>query len=381
MQKTVDLAQLAKLLLRRRRLILVCTAAAVVISALVSLVLPQWFKARASILPPESGVEQQDIVSIMRFAGYRPAAIPTLTSPSEIYAAVLGSIRVTDAVIDSLDLIKTYRKKSREETRETVCYGMRVSVSPQGLVLVDYEDKDPARAAAVANAFVAELDRFYSRTRVTTARRVRQLIEQQLGQTEQELQSAQGALKAFKERTGAVMISEQTNASIQTAAELYGRIAELEVSLERISQFATDKSPEVIDTKTQIRALEHKLAEMGYTDAGEGSQGDAGVTLFPKFNAAPSLEERLADLMMAVEIKTSVYRVLSEQYEEARIQEARDTPTIQVLDWAQRPHIRSRPKRKLIVAISTVAAFFLSSLWVVYRDRTHELAAQSESLA
>lgn len=381
MQKTVDLAQLAKLLLRRKRLILLCTAGAVVISALVSLVVPQWFKARASILPPESGVEQQDIVSIMRYAGYRSAAIPALTSPSDIYAAVLGSTRVTDAVIDSLGLIKTYRKKSREETRQTVWYGLRVSVSPQGLILVDYEDRDPARAAAVANAFVAELDRFYSQTRITTAKKVRQLIQQQLSQTEQELQAAQAALKTFKERTGAVMIPEQTSASIQTAAQIYGKIAELEVSLERIRQFATDKSPEVIDTRAQIRALERKLAEMGYTSVDEGAQNDAGVTLFPRFNAAPSLEEQLTDLVMAVEIKTSVYKVLSQQYEEARIQEARDTPTIQVLDWAQRPHIRSKPKRKIIVGISAVAGFFLSSLWVIYRDRSHGLVPPNESLA
>jgi uncharacterized protein involved in exopolysaccharide biosynthesis len=283
--------------------------------------------------------------------------------------------------VDSLDLIQAYGKGSLEETREAVWYGLRVSVSPEGLVLVSYEDRDAARAAAVANAFVAELDRFYSETRVTTARKVRELIERQMGKTEAELESAQAALKDFKERTGAVMISEQTDASIRTAAELYGRIAELEVNLERISQFATDKSPEVMDTKAQIRALERKLVEMGYADAGPDSEADAGVTLFPKFSSAPSLEQQLADLMMAVEIKASVYKVLSEQYEEARIQEARDTPTIQVLDWAQRPHMRSRPKRKMIVAISTVAGFFLSSLWVIYRARPRGLAAPDESLA
>lgn len=381
MQKTVDLIRLAKLLIANRKLILACTAGAIVVSSVISLVLPQWFRARASVLPPESGVGQQDVISIMRFAGYRPAAIPALTSASEIYSAVLRSNRVTDAVIDSLDLTKAFGDKSRGAVREIIWSGARVSVTSAGLVLVDYEDKDPSRAAAVANAFVAELDRFYTQTRVTTARKVRELIETQMRRTGQELEAAQAALKTFKQRTGAIMIPEQTHASIQTAAGLYGRIAELEVSLERISQFATDKSPEVVDTKAQIRALERKLGEMGYTDAGDDSSPGAGVKLFPKFSASPTLEEQMTDLVMAVEIKTSVYKVLSEQYEEARIQEVKDTPAIQVLDWAERPHVRSRPKRKLIVAISTVAALFLSSLWVIYRTRTDRLATEEESLA
>jgi hypothetical protein len=133
-------------------------------------------------------------------------------------------------------------------------------------------------------------------------------------------------------------------------------------------QYATERSPEVLDIRTQIRALERKLAEMGYME-GE-VEADDGSTLFPKFSTAPEIEQQLAVLMRDVEIKRSVYTVLSEQYEQAKIQELKDTPTLRVLDWAYPPELRSRPKRKKIVGISVALALLLSSVWVYYREKS-----------
>jgi uncharacterized protein involved in exopolysaccharide biosynthesis len=197
------------------------------------------------------------------------------------------------------------------------------------------------------------------------------MIEKRLTETRSELGRAEDSLRAFKETTGAIFISDQATASIKTAAEIYARIAQLEVDLARARQYATEKSPEVLDLRVQIVTLESKLAEMGYSKSGSGQ--DAGTYLFPKFDAAPGLEQKLADLTMEVEIKRSVYAALCEQYEQARIQEAKDTPTIQVLDRADPPSVRSKPKRKAMVGISTVAAFLLSSAFVLHRERNRAI--------
>jgi tyrosine-protein kinase Etk/Wzc len=247
------------------------------------------------------------------------------------------------------------------------CKRLAVGVTREGLVRVEYDDKDRERSAVVTNTFVRELDRFNRETNVTGARRARQFVENRIVQAEMELDGAEEELKEFKQATGAVFISEQAEASIQTAAEIYGRIAELEVSMERLRQFATDKSPEIVDIKTQIRALKRQLAELGYMDSSGIDTTD--TRLFPSFSSTPELERRLAELMRNVEIKRAVYRVLSEQYEEAKIQEMKDMPTLQVLDWASPPLMRVKPKRKTMVIVSTALAFLLSSLAVFYRER------------
>ncbi len=367
MDERVSFGELGKMLFRNGKVIVLVTAGAFVLSAALSLVLPQWYKARATILPPESAVSQPDIVGIMRYAGVKPAQLPTVTTPADIYSVILRSNTIAEAVIDSLDLVKVYKAKRLRDAKERVFDNTQVTLMPEGVVEVAYEDKDRIRAADVANAFVRELDKFNRESKVSTARRVREMVEDRLRETRAELERAEDALKVFKETSGAIFISEQASASIRTAAEIFGEIAQLEVSLDRLKQYATDKSPEVMEINLEIRTLRRKLAEMGYIKS-ESDQPPSS-NLFPRFDAAPRLEKQIADLTMEVEIKRSVYKVLSEQYEEARIQEARDTPTLQILDWAQPPDIRSKPKRKAMVAVSTAAAFLLSSAVVLHRER------------
>lgn len=379
MDDKVSLPGVVYVLFRYRRAIAAATALAVLVSAGISLVLPKWYKAKATILPPESVTSDTDIAGLMRSAGYRRARLLTLVSPSDVFSAILTSHRVTTAVIDSLDLMEVYGVGSMVDVIDIVADRRKVSVNPKGLIEVEYEDRDAGLAADVANAFVRLLDEFNRETQITSARRVRQFIENRIGEAITDLEVAEGRLQEFKEATGAVFISEQARVSIETAAEIYGRIAELEVDLERLGEFATDRSPEVVDIRSQIRALEHKLAEMGYMKSGDENTNDS--SLFPKFSTAPELEKRLGELTREVEIKRSVYRVLSEQYEEAKIQEMRDTPTLQVLDWAHRPMVRSKPRRKTIVAVSGALALLLSS-FVVFSRRTagEEILPQGSSV-
>jgi len=367
MDERISLGDIGRVLLRNRKTVLAATAAALLVSVAVSLLLPQWYKARATVLPPESTSAMPDIIGIMRYAGVKPTQLPTVTTPSDIFAAILRSTSATEAVIDSLDLVRVYRCKSLKDAKERVFENTEVTIGPEGLIEITYEDRERARSAEVANAFVRELDRFNRQTMVTGARRVREMVENRLAETRMDLEDAQNRLKAFKETTGAVFIAEQAAASIETAADIYGQLAGLEVSLERVKQFATDKSPEVIDLKLQMQALRGKLAEMGYL--GSGSEVDPGSRLFPRFDAAPGLEKQLADLTTEVEIKRTVYVVLSEQYEQARIEELKTASTLQVLDWARPPDFRSKPKRKVIVTVSTAAAFLLASAIVLRRAR------------
>jgi uncharacterized protein involved in exopolysaccharide biosynthesis len=377
MADTVDLSEIALILFRNRKPIGLTTLAAMVIALAVVLVAPKWYKGRATVLPPESTMDQMDITGLMMFAGYQPAMLPGLVSPTDIYAAVLESNRVKDEIIEAFNLIEVFKAKDRDRARKKLEKRTTINLTGLGLVELEYEDRDKQRAADIANAYVEALDRYNREARVTTARKVREFIETRIDETRLELDEAEVDLQEFKERTGAVLISEQTRVSIETAAEIYARIAELEVSIERLGQFATERSPEIIDLRSQIRALERKLAEMGYSTGAEGDVGESN--LFPKFSRAPEMEKELATLLREVEIKRAVYGVLSEQYEQSRIQEMRDTPTVQVLDWAKPPIRHFKPKASRVVPISGALAFFLSSFYAVWRQRRRAANSHPES--
>jgi tyrosine-protein kinase Etk/Wzc len=381
MEQRVNMMDVLKALVAGRRLIAFSTAAAVAVAVVVSLLLPQWYKSRATVLPPESSASQLDVIGIMQFAGYQPGLIPTLSSPSEVYAAIMGSIRIKLAVIDSLDLAAVYDESRPEKLLADLGKHTWITVTSEGIVIVECEDKEPVRAKRLVDTYVSELDRFNRFSKVTSAKAVRQFIEVRIAQVVEELNAAENELKAFKDSTGAVLISEQSRVSIETAAEIFARIAELEVQRARLRLFATDRSPEIVDINRQIAALERKLEEMGYRKSGSPVERES--TLFPKFSDAPELELNLARLMRDVEVKRAVYQVLSEQYEQAKIQEMKDTPTVQVLDWGHVPTLRYRPKRKVIVLVTAVAALLVSSVVAVVRQRVRrgEYAPEREALA
>jgi len=378
MEQTLSLSYVTLIILRHRKRIASATLITALVAAAISLILPKWYKATASILPPDVSASQVELIGLGQYVDAVPPAIPTLSSPSDIYAAVLQSRRVMDAVIDSLNLIEAFGVKKRHKAAERIRRHMGIEVGLDGVVRIEYEDKDRDRSAAVVNAFISELDRFNRFTRITTAGKLRAFIEKRLNETLKELMLAEENLKRFKEQSGAVVISEQTRVSIETAANLFAKIAALEVQLERLKAYATEKSPEIREVRSQMRALRRKLAEMGYSTADVSDTAD--IVLFPDFSSAPELEQRLAELTREVEIKNAIYRVLSEQYEQARIQELRNTPSLQVLDWAKPPPVHSRPKRKLIVAVSALFAFLLSSFVVVKRVGLEAATPASENL-
>ncbi len=367
MEQRVNMTDVLKTLVAGRRFIALCSGIAVAVAVIVSLLLPQWYKSRATVLPPESAASQLDVIGMMQFAGYQPGLIPTLSSPSEVYAAILGSVRIRRAVIDSLDLGEVYDERGLEKLLGEIGKHTWISVTGEGIVVVECEDKKPERAKLMVDTYVNELDRFNRFSKVTSAKAVRQFIEVRIEQVVDELDAAESRLRVFKDSTGAVLISEQARVSIETAADIFAMIAELEVQRERLKFFATEKSPEIIDVNRQIAALERKLAEMGYRASTSPVRHE--TTLFPRASDAPGLELDLARLMRDVEVKQAVYAVLSEQYEQARIQETKDTPTVQVLDWGHVPTVRYRPKRKVIVLVTAVAALLVSSMAAVVRRR------------
>lgn len=367
MEQRVNMFEIIRILIAERRFIVLCTAATLVVSVAISLVLPRWYKSRASVLPPDSATSQMDLVGMMQYAGFQPGMLPTIASPSDVYAKILGSVRVRRAVIDSLGLAGVYDQNSIEDLLEELGKHTWIDVSPEGLVIVECEDRHPERAKQMVDAYVNELDRFNRFTRVSTARGVRQFIETRLQEVEKELNVAEAGLRAFKDSTGAVLISEQARVSIETAAELFAKIAELEVQRERMRPYATEMSPEIVDIDLQIQALERKLEEMGYRRSAADDGHDS--LLFPRFSDTPGLELNLERLMRDVEVKRAIYGVLVEQYEQARIQELRDTPTVQVLDWGLVPVGKWRPKRTVIVLTSTISALLLSLVIAVVRHR------------
>lgn len=384
----ISFIEVIEILVRRRRTLITTVLLVLALSAVVSLLIPRTYESTASILPPDAAMNQLDVAGILQSVGIiQPARLPTMATPADLYKAILESQNVRIAVIDSLDLEEVYGAKNLQAALETLAENSDIRVTDEGLIRVAVEDRSAERAAAIANAHVFELDRFNKDSSSERARRTRRFVEGRLTETEGALGRAENGLLGFQESTGIVTLPEQAVVSIETAAELWKSMTELEVTLAATAGFESERSPRVVRLRSQIRELRSRIAELdrGMGDGGGDSAGSVGGTVPPRIfvglREAPDLALRYARFLRDVEIQKAVFTFLTRQLEEAKIQENRDTPTLQVLDRAVPPSMAARPKKKVIVASATAIALLFSALWCLWIERWERLGDDSEEVA
>ena len=192
----------------------------------------------------------------------------------------------------------------------------------------------------------------------------RKFIEERYKQNIIDLENAENKLKNFQEKHSMVELHAQTIAAIETAAALKGKVLVNEVQLGVISTLLIPDHPDIKRLKKEIEELNLKLRDMDY---GSDMNSMDRSKVFPIFSEVPELGVNLVRLEREVEIQNTLFTFLIQQYEEAKIKEARDTPTVQVLDNAKIPIRHYSPRRVLIVVSSFLFLLFINMIYVVVK--------------
>lgn len=354
-------------LMRWKRFIAINTLIVAVGSVVVALVLPKFYRSTASIFPPEeesfSLGSLSSLVAISTLGVSRNA--PTVfASPSDVYASILHSRTVREALIEQFDLSEVYHTENLDRTIEALRANVDVEVAADGIVYVTVTDREPVRAAEMANALVSLLDRVNREKRSTTAGRARAFIEQRLDQCRADLAAAEDTLRILQSRTGIFEPEEQVRALVRAGADLEVQILLKEVELGVLEAQVGPQHPDRERLSREVRALREKLTELdsGSIDS-ESIQNGGGidVTRFEiPLASYPGLTLSYLRSLREVKVQESIYELLVQQFEQYKIQETRDTPTVYVLDEARPPIDKAGPIRRLIVLSATGIAFAAS---------------------
>jgi len=317
--------------LRSRARFLALNIFTVTLLALVlSLLMPKWYSARAVLLPPTEDDAGSPMAQFMP-RGFGAIRLPGTSSLADVFLAVLKSRSIADRIVERFDLVKRYEVKDAEKAVKELEGHVRFHVGDEGTIAVVVEDRDPKTAAAMANAYVEELDRFNLQTRTTSAQRTRAFIAQRLEVANRDLAQAEDRLREYQQRRNLPAVSPTDRGDSDVGARLMAQKIALEVRLQVLRQSLAEDSEEVRRVRQELTAIERQV----------GGLPRAGVEIMR--------------LWRDVKVQESVFELLTAQLEEARIRETRDTPTIQVLDRAVPPIHKSRPKRSLVV----VAGFLI----------------------
>jgi uncharacterized protein involved in exopolysaccharide biosynthesis len=312
------------LIRRRARFIALNVGIVTLVALLVSLLLPKWYSAKAVLLPP---TEEESSLSLSQLlprglGGIKLPGAPTL---SDVFVAVLKSRSVGDRLVTRFDLVHRYRLPDAEKALKELDSHTKLALGDEGTISISVEDQDPKTAAAMANAYIEELDNFNRLTRTSSARRTREFIEERLGVVEHDLAAAENSLSSYQQQKSLALMSPEARGQAEVGANIMAQKLALEVKLNVLRQSLVESSEEVRRVKDELSAVEAQL----------GTLPQAGVATMRLWRDLKTQEQ--------------LYELLTAQLEEARIRETRDTPTVQVLDPAVPPLHKSRPKRSLVV--------------------------------
>jgi len=376
-EEEISVLELLLVVVRRRRLIVRLTVGLTLIAVAVSFLLPNKYTATTAILPPQQGgstgatlmAQLSGLGSVASLAG----GALGLKNPNDLQVALLKSQTVEDAMIDRFHLMDLYRAKRRSDARLKL--EKRVEIengAKDGLIRISVTDRDPRRAADLANGYVEEFKKFSSTLAVTEASQRRLFFEQQLSQAKDNLASAEEDLKRTEQKTGVLQLDSQDRALIESVAQLRAQIAAKEVQIRAMQSFAAGENPDLAMAEQELQGLKAEEAKMGATPSGASD-----APLIPKGVMQQSGLEYVRKLRDVKYFET-IFDLLARQYEAAKVDEARQGAVVQVVDPALVPDHHSSPKRTLIVLGAVVLGILLGVVWAFVAEGLARIASNPE---
>ncbi len=372
----------ARLFWEKRALVWRATVWSLVLSALIAFLIPVRYKSVTRLMPPDdladsglgmlaamtrgggSGLDTSSFGGLSGLAG----DLLGVKSSGALFVGILGSQTVEDALVGTFQLKKAYHDSKLEDARKDLEERTDVSEDRKsGIISIEVTDHDPKRAAEMAQTYVTELDRLVAQVSTSSARRERIFLEGRLQNVKVELDAAARKFSDFASKNTAIDIPEQGKATLEAAAILQGQLIAAQSELEGLKQIYTDSNVRVRAAEARVDELSKKLNEIG--GAGSAADDESSAPLFPSIRKLPILGMTWADLYRETRIQETVYGLLTQQYELARVQEAKEIPTVKVLDPAIVPTKRSFPPRTLIVALGTLLGGALAMTWVVVKTK------------
>jgi capsule polysaccharide export protein KpsE/RkpR len=300
-----------------------------------------------------------------------------IKNPSDVYVAMLKSRTIQDRLIDKFDLRKAYREKTYVETRKKLEKNTEISAGKDGVIIVDFEDKDATRARDVARAYVDALMELSEEVSVSEAGQRRKYFERELVKEKEQLADSEIELKKIQQSTGLIIPGEQARAIVESIARLRGMVAAKEVQIEAMKTFAAPQNQQLQQVQRELAELKAQLAML---EQNQPQGGDAGIIV--PTGTIPEKSMAFIRKFRDFKYHEALYEMLAKQFELAKLEEAKDYAALQVLDWPVVADRKSKPFRLVIISLSTFAMMIFIVIWVLVehehrqRMRSPEYAAR-----
>ena len=360
---------------RERRFILKVTGYGLLLAAIVSFLIPPKYQSTARLTPPEkrglsglAGLLAATEDKTGSLVGGLVSEALGVKSSSALYVGVLKSSTIQNNLINRFDLRKVYDDRYMKDAREDLAHNSDIDEDRKnGIITITVADRSPQRSMELAQAYVENLNSLIAELNTSEAHRERVFLEQRLKNVKQDLDEASKELSEFSSQNLTLDVKEQGKAMVSSVATLEGELIAAESQMSGLEQIYTSNNVRVRTVQARVDELRRNLAQLRGNSPlpGDGRGDGFGISIA----TLPKLGVTYYDLYRRVKIQETVFEILTQQLEMAKIEEAKELPTIGVLDKPRVPETKSTPKRFLIILIGTLLAAVVATGYVVAAAR------------
>lgn len=374
-----------ELLWENRRLLLKVSAIGLVISLIVALIIPHRFNSTVQLMPPDQ--QSLAVTALAAFTGRSTgtSAVAPLAglasdllgqrTSGDLFIGVLRSRTVLTALIAKFDLRKVYGKKLWIDAGKKLVSRTEIKQDKKsGIITIIVSDRSPQRAAEMAQEYVTQLNGVITQLNTSSARREREFLEGRLRQVSAGLEVAERNFSDFASKNAAIDIPEEGKAMLEAGAELEGQLIAAQTELQGLRQVYADDHVKVRSMQARVQELQRQIQNLGGKSGSAGDVTNADTDpLYPTIRKLPLLAVQYADLLRTSRVQEAVFEVLTQEYELAKVQEAKEVPSVKVLDAPNIAERKSFPPRRVITIVGTLLSFIGAMLWIIGRDRWERL--------
>jgi capsule polysaccharide export protein KpsE/RkpR len=348
----------------------------------MALLMPNRYTSTTRLMPPDQGSGTGMMGMLAALAGKgggNPVAalggeLLGLKTTGDLFVGILQSRSLQDDVISKIDLRKVYGDKLWEDARKDLASRVVTSTDRKsGIITIEVSDRSPQRAQQIGREYVSMLNQVVTSLNTSSAHRERVFLEERLNSVQQDLESAERDFSQFASKNTTIDIQAQGKAMIEAGAALAGELVAAQTELEGLRQIYTSNNVRVRSIQARVDELRRQLEKLGGDAGGDPAAGQDAGALYPPIRKLPLLGVTYADLYRRTKVQEAVFETLTQEYELAKVQEAKETPSVKVLDPADFPERKSSPSPFLIVVGGTLLAAALGGAMVVGKKRWQEV--------
>ncbi len=381
-----------RLLWGMRRFLGRCALIGLIVATLTAFLIPSEYESTARLMPPDS--QQGGGLALMAMlsggqnggsSGLGSLATDLLGAKTTgaVFIAVMRSRTAEDHIIQQFDLRRVYWTRLEQSARKRLEKNTTISEDRKsGVITVSTLDHDPKRAAAITGEYIEELNTLVAQLNTSAAHRERVFLEGRLDKIKVDLEAAEKDFSQFASKNATIDLSAQGKAMLEGAASLQGQLIAAESQLEGLRQLYADNNVRVRSTRARIAELRAELQKIGGTSVGAAPPSDQSTAdnAYPTLRQLPILGVPYADKFRQLKVEEAVYETLTKQFELAKVQEAKEIPSVKVLDQPEVPERKTFPPRLLIILAGTACAVLLGSAWVFGTARWRRIDPQDPGL-